>query len=191
MITPAITVMGAIEGLHIATPFFDPYVVPLAVVILVGIFLLQSRGTTAVGAVFGPVTTVWFAVLSVLGISQIVRARAVLAAVNPVHALQLFLQNGWHGFVVLGGVSGGNRGEAHYADIGHFGTAPVRLTWFFAVVLPGLLLNYFGQGALLLVDPGAAANPFYHMAPGWALYPFFGANMVKIAQGGWFPLLFS
>lgn len=171
MITPAITVMGAIEGLHIATPMFDPYVVPFAVVILIGIFLFQSRGTTAVGAVFGPVTMLWFMVLSGLGISQILRAPAVLAAVNPLHAAAFFVNNGWHGFVVLGAVflvvTGG---EALYADIGHFGTAPIRLTWF-TIVLPGLLLNYFGQGALLLVEPEAAVNPFYRMAPAWSLYP--------------------
>jgi KUP system potassium uptake protein len=171
MITPAITVMGAIEGLHIATPFFDPYVVPLAVGVLIGVFLFQSRGTTAVGAVFGPVTMLWFLVLSVLGISQIVRAPEVLAAVNPMHGVEFFIHNGWRGFVVLGAVflvvTGG---EALYADIGHFGTKPVRLTWF-AVVLPSLLLNYFGQGALLLAEPSAVVNPFYRMAPGWALYP--------------------
>lgn len=190
MITPAITVMGAIEGLHIATPFFDPYVVPLAVVILVGIFLLQSRGTTAVGAVFGPVTTVWFAVLSVLGISQIVRARAVLAAVNPVHALQLFLQNGWHGFVVLGGVSGGNRGEALYADIGHFGTAGSA-----DVVFCGGASRIAAELLWARRPParrsGRSGKPVLPHGSGLALYPFFGANMVKIAQGGWFPLLVS
>jgi len=171
MITPAITVMSAIEGLHTATPLFDSYVVPLAIVILIGIFWFQSRGTTAVGTIFGPVTMVWFLALSALGISQIVRAPEVLAALNPVHAAQFFIDNGWRGFVVLGAVflvvTGG---EALYADIGHFGTAPVRLTWF-AVVLPSLLLNYFGQGALLLVEPEAAVNPFYRMAPSWALYP--------------------
>ncbi len=171
MITPAITVMGAIEGLHVATPFFDPYVVPLAVVILIGLFWFQSSGTTAVGKVFGPVTLLWFLVLSLLGIHQIVRAPEILAAFNPLHGIAFFVTNGWVGFVVLGAVflvvTGG---EALYADIGHFGTAPIRLTWF-VVVLPGLILNYFGQGALLLRDPEAAENPFYLMAPSWALYP--------------------
>ena len=171
MITPAITVMGAIEGLSVITPLFNPYVVPLTVVILIGVFLFQSRGTTAVGKVFGPVTLFWFAALSLLGLYQIGRAPQVLASVNPWHAADFFVRNGWHGFIVLGGVflvvTGG---EALYADIGHFGTAPVRLTWF-AVVLPGLVLNYFGQGALLLAEPDAAVNPFYRMAPPWALYP--------------------
>jgi KUP system potassium uptake protein len=171
MITPAISVMGAVEGLHVATPLFDHYVVPIAVVILIGLFFFQSRGTTRVGAVFGPVTMIWFVAISVLGIAHIIRAPQVLAAVNPIHGFEFFMINGWRGFVVLGAVflvvTGG---EALYADIGHFGTAPIRLTWF-AVVLPALTLNYLGQGALLLVEPDAAVNPFYRMAPPWALYP--------------------
>jgi KUP system potassium uptake protein len=171
MITPAISVMGAIEGLHVATPLFDPYVVPIAVVILVGLFLFQSRGTTGVGTVFGPVTMLWFVAISLLGLQQIIRAPQVLAAINPIHGFEFFMINGSRGFVVLGAVflvvTGG---EALYADIGHFGTAPIRLTWF-AIVLPALTLNYFGQGALLLVQPEAAVNPFYRMAPSWALYP--------------------
>jgi len=171
MITPAISVMGAVEGLHVATPLFDHYVVPIAVVILIGLFFFQSRGTTRVGAVFGPVTMIWFAAISVLGIAHIIRAPQVLAAVNPIHGFEFFLVNGWRGFVVLGAVflvvTGG---EALYADIGHFGTAPIRLSWF-AVVLPALTLNYLGQGALLLIEPDAAVNPFYRMAPAWALYP--------------------
>ena len=171
MITPAISVMGAIEGLHVATPLFDPYVVPIAVVILIGLFLFQSRGTTGVGAVFGPITMLWFVAISLLGLQQIIRAPQVLAAINPIHGFEFFMINGSRGFMVLGAVflvvTGG---EALYADIGHFGTAPIRLTWF-AVVLPALTLNYFGQGALLLVEPEAAVNPFYRMAPSWALYP--------------------
>nr|MBA3882911.1 KUP/HAK/KT family potassium transporter [Chthoniobacterales bacterium] len=171
MITPAITVMGAVEGLYVATPLFNPYVVPLAVAILVGLFWFQSCGTTKVGKIFGPVTLLWFLVLSLLGIHQIARAPGILAAANPLHGIAFFMNNGWTGFVVLGAVflvvTGG---EALYADIGHFGTTPIRLTWF-TVVLPGLVLNYFGQGALLLVEPAAAENPFYRMAPAWALYP--------------------
>jgi KUP system potassium uptake protein len=171
MITPAISVMGAVEGLHVATPLFDHYVVPIAVVILIGLFFFQSRGTTRVGAVFGPITMIWFVAISVLGIAHIIRAPQVLAAINPIHGFEFFLINGWRGFVVLGAVflvvTGG---EALYADIGHFGTAPIRLTWF-AVVLPALTLNYLGQGALLLIEPDAAVNPFYRMAPAWALYP--------------------
>ena len=171
MITPAISIMGAIEGLHVATPLFDSYVVPITIAILIGLFLFQSRGTTGIGAVFGPITMLWFVAIGVLGVHQIIRAPEVLAAVNPMHGFEFFLNNGWRGFVVLGAVflvvTGG---EALYADIGHFGTAPIRLTWF-AVVLPALTLNYFGQGALLLVEPDAVVNPFYRMAPSWALYP--------------------
>ncbi len=171
MITPAISVLGAVEGLHTATPFFDPYVVPLAVAILIGLFLFQSKGTTSVGKIFGPVTILWFLAIAILGVHQILRAPQILAAVNPAHGFNFFLHNGRSGFVVLGAVflvvTGG---EALYADIGHFGTAPIRLTWF-VIVLPALLLNYLGQGALLLIEPKAAVNPFFHMAPGWALYP--------------------
>jgi KUP system potassium uptake protein len=171
MITPAISVMGAVEGLHVATPLFEPYVLPIAVVILIGLFLFQSRGTAGVGAVFGPITMIWFVAISLLGFRHIIRAPQVLAAINPIHGFEFFMINGWRGFVVLGAVflvvTGG---EALYADIGHFGTAPIRLTWF-AVVLPALTLNYFGQGAILLVQPEAAVNPFYLMAPPWALYP--------------------
>jgi len=171
MITPAISVLGAVEGLHIATPLFDPYVLPIAIAILIGLFFFQSRGTTGVGTVFGPITMIWFVAISLLGVQQIVRAPQVLAAMNPVHGFEFFMINGSRGFVVLGAVflvvTGG---EALYADIGHFGTTPIRLTWF-AVVLPALTLNYFGQGALLLVEPEAAVNPFYRMAPSWALYP--------------------
>jgi KUP system potassium uptake protein len=171
MITPAISVMAAIEGLHVVTPLFDPYVVPIAVVILIGLFFFQSRGTTGVGTVFGPITMLWFVTIGLLGIHQVIRAPEVLAAINPMHGYEFFMINGSRGFLVLGAVflvvTGG---EALYADIGHFGTAPIRLTWF-AVVLPALTLNYFGQGALLLVQPEAAVNPFYRMAPSWALYP--------------------
>ncbi len=171
MITPAISVMSAVEGLHVATPFFEPYVLPIAVAILIGLFVFQSHGTTRVGTVFGPVTMLWFAAISLLGFQQIIRAPEVLAAINPIHGFEFFMINGPRGFVVLGAVflvvTGG---EALYADIGHFGTMPIRLTWF-AVVLPALTLNYFGQGALLLSQPEAAVNPFYRMAPPWALYP--------------------
>ena len=171
MITPAISVMSAVEGLHVATPFFEPYVLPIAIAILIGLFVFQKHGTTRVGTVFGPVTVLWFAAISLLGFQQIIRAPEVLAAINPIHGFQFFIINGSRGFVVLGAVflvvTGG---EALYADIGHFGTTPIRFTWF-AVVLPALTLNYFGQGALLLSDPEAAVNPFYLMVPSWALYP--------------------
>jgi KUP system potassium uptake protein len=171
MITPAISVMSAVEGLHVATPMFDNYVGPIAILVLVALFLLQARGTASVGAIFGPVTFLWFVVLGILGIYHIARMPQVLEAVNPWHAWHFFAANGILAFVVLGSVflvvTGG---EALYADIGHFGVAPIRATWF-AIVLPSLVLNYFGQGALLLSDPSAVSNPFYRMAPDWALYP--------------------
>jgi KUP system potassium uptake protein len=171
MITPAISVLSAIEGLTVATPVFGPYVIPLTVAVLVGIFALQRRGTGAIGALFGPITVAWFCCLAVLGLAALTRAPEVLAAVNPGHAGRFFSENGGRGFLVLGSVflvvTGG---EALYADMGHFGRRPIRLAWF-TVVLPALLLNYFGQGALLLRDPALAANPFYHLAPWWALYP--------------------
>jgi KUP system potassium uptake protein len=171
IITPAISVLSAMEGITVATPGLSHFVVPFTIVILVGLFLFQSRGTAKVGKIFGPVMLVWFAALAVLGIAQIVRHPSVLVAINPTYASDFFIQNGWHGFLILGAVflvvTGG---EALYADMGHFGTRPIRLVWF-SVVLPGLLLNYFGQGALLLEDAEAAHNPFYRLAPGWALGP--------------------
>ena len=171
MITPAISVLSAVEGLHVATPLFDPYVVPVAIGILVALFIFQSRGTTGVGRVFGPVTVLWFVAIALLGIHQIGRVPEVLGAINPLQAVQFFSRNGGSGFVVLGAVFlAVTGGEALYADIGHFGTAPIRITWF-VVVLPALTLNYFGQGALLLRHPEAAANPFFHMTPAWTLYP--------------------
>lgn len=171
ILTPAISTLSAVEGLSVATPLFTPYVVPLTIAILVGLFLLQSKGTAKVGKIFGPVTLVWFAVLAVLGAAQIFHYPQVLSAVNPFQGLNFFVRNGWHGFVILGSVflvvTGG---EALYADMGHFGKRPIRLAWF-TVALPALLLNYFGQGALLLENPAEAENPFYHLAPDWALYP--------------------
>jgi KUP system potassium uptake protein len=171
MITPAISVLSAVEGLHVATPLFDPFVLPAAVVILIALFYFQSRGTTGVGKVFGPITILWFLAISALGLNQVVEAPEVLAAINPLYGAEFFVNNGGRGFVVLGAVflvvTGG---EALYADIGHFGTRPIRLTWF-AIVLPALVLNYFGQGALLLTRPDTAENPFYRLAPDWALYP--------------------
>ena len=171
MITPAISVLGAMEGLQVAAPSVSHFTVPITVAILVVLFLFQRRGTAGVGAVFGPVTLIWFIVISVLGIRQIVRTPSVLFAVNPVYALKFLFSGHLHGFLVLGAVflvvTGG---EALYADMGHFGARPIRLTWF-AIVLPALLLNYFGQGALLLVSPKASSNPFYLMAPSWALFP--------------------
>jgi KUP system potassium uptake protein len=171
IITPAISILSAMEGLTVATPLLNPYIVPITIAIIVALFLFQARGTAGIGRVFGPVTLVWFAVLAILGLLQIARYPEVLAAVNPVHAVDFFLRNGWHGFLILGAVclviTGG---EALYADMGHFGMKPIRLAWF-TLVLPALLLNYFGQGALLLENPGAVENPFYRLVPSWGLYP--------------------
>jgi KUP system potassium uptake protein len=171
MITPAISVMSAVEGLRIAAPMSSNYIVLIAISILVALFALQSRGTARVGALFGPITLTWFSVLAILGIWHIAQAPTVLAAVNPTYAYRFLLANGWDGYLILGTVflvvTGG---EALYADIGHFGVFPIRASWY-GVVLPSLLLNYFGQGSLLLRDPSAAVHPLFHMAPEWALYP--------------------
>ena len=174
MITPAITVLGAVEGLKLATPLFEPYVVPIAVGILIAVFAIQRHGTHRVGRLFGPIMVVWFVAIAVLGVVWLVRAPVVLTAIDPRHAVVFFREHGWHGFAVLGAVflvvTGG---EALYADMGHFGKRPIRVAWF-VLVLPALLLNYFGQGALLLTDPAAAAQPFFLLAPAWALLPLIG-----------------
>src|SRR2546427_831848 len=170
-LTPAISVMSAVEGLEVAAPHLIHWVVPLTLVILIGVFLFQSRGTARIGAVFGRVMLVWFLVIAVLGLKEIIRQPGVLAAMLPQHAVQFFAENVYRGFVVLGAVFlAVTGGEALYADLGHFGHKAIQLAWF-SVGLPALLLNYFGQGALLLRDPAAAVNPFFHMAPSWALYP--------------------
>lgn len=170
-ITPAISVLSAVEGLRVATPLFEPYIIPITIVILIALFASQHYGTAKVGVLFGPITLLWFATLAVLGMRQILAEPGVLAAASPHHAVAFFVQNGWRGVVVLGSVflvvTGG---EALYADMGHFGRRPIRLAWFL-VVLPALLINYFGQGALLIHSPSAVENPFYRMAPTWALYP--------------------
>ena len=170
-LTPAISVLSAVEGLEVATPALATWVIPVTLMILVGLFLLQTRGTARIGALFGPVMLVWFATIGVLGLSEIVRHPEVLAAVSPYHAVLFFGENLGRGFVVLGAVflvvTGG---EALYADLGHFGHRAIQIAWF-SVPLPCLLLNYFGQGALLLRTPGAVENPFYHLAPHWALFP--------------------
>jgi KUP system potassium uptake protein len=171
VITPAMTVLSAVDGLRVTTPGLGPFVLPLTIGVLLGLFVLQRHGTGGIGAIFGPVMTLWFATIGVLGLARIIGNPAVLEAVGPWHAVRFFLANGWAGFLVLGAVflvvTGG---EALYADMGHFGVRPIRLAWF-GLVLPGLLLNYFGQGALLLAEPSAAENPFYRMAPAWSGYP--------------------
>ena len=171
MITPAVSVLSAVEGLNVTTHLFEPYVVPIAIVILLSLFVIQSRGTERIGFLFGPVMVVWFVTIALLGVRWISQDFHVLSAFNPMHAVQFFATNGFHGFVVLGSVflvvTGG---EALYADMGHFGRRPIRLAWF-GLVLPALFLNYLGQGAMLINTPEAAVNPFYLLAPRWALYP--------------------
>ena len=170
MITLAITVLSAVEGLKVATPVFERYLVPLAVVILVAVFAIQRHGTHRVGRLFGPIMVGWFVVLAILGAVSITRYPAVLAAIDPRQAVRFLVENRGHGFAVLGAVflvvTGG---EALYADMGHFGARPIRVAWF-AIVLPALLLNYFGQGALLLHAPDTR-DPFFQLSPTWALLP--------------------
>ena len=176
LITPAISVLSAVEGLEVATPALQPYVVPTALVVLVSLFLIQRRGTASVGVLFGPIMAIWFGVLAVLGAINVAQTPAVLAAMNPAYAVQFFATNQGLGFLALGAVVLAVTGvEALYADMGHFGRLPIRLVWF-VFVLPALLLNYFGQGALLIREPAAVVNPFYLQGPEWAIYP-----MVAIA----------
>ncbi len=171
MFTPAISVLSAIEGLQIATPALKPYVVPITLVVLVGLFVVQSRGSERIGAYFGPIMALWFTVLALGGLLHIVRDPGVLAALSPLYAASFLFGHGWTGFLALGSVFLAMTGaEALYADMGHFGRGPIRLDWF-AFVLPALMLNYFGQGALVLAHPDTLDNPFYRMFPGWALYP--------------------
>ncbi|HLE96988.1 MAG TPA: potassium transporter Kup [Candidatus Thermoplasmatota archaeon] len=171
MITPAISVLSAVEGIAVAAPSFSHFVLPVTVGILTAIFLVQRHGTARVGSLFGPVTLVWFATLAVLGVRGILLAPDVLTAVSPVHAARFFVENRLLGFLALGAVFLVVTGsEALYADMGHFGSRPIRLAWF-TLVLPALLLNYFGQGALLLAHPEAISSPFYLLAPEWGLLP--------------------
>jgi len=171
MITPAISVLSAVEGLKVITPFFEPYIIYITVVILGALFIIQKRGTAGVGAMFGPVMIVWFSILAILGISQIARHPQIIMAVSPLHGIEFLLNNNLHGFLVLGAVFLVVTGaEAIYADMGHFGPRPIRLTWVF-LVLPSLLLNYFGQGALLIWQPQEAYHPFYAMVPVWGRIP--------------------
>jgi KUP system potassium uptake protein len=171
MITPAISVLSAMEGLTVVSDKFNPVVVPLSVVILFGLFFAQRFGTAKVGALFGPVTFVWFSVLAWLGVRELVNAPEILLAINPWYAVRFFIDNGKAGFVVIGAVVLVVTGaEALYADMGHFGKRPIRLAWF-VMVLPALLLNYFGQGALILRDASAVENPFFLLAPRAMLYP--------------------
>ena len=174
MITPAISVLSAVEGLEVALPGLSHWVVPVTVVLLIGLFLIQKHGTARIGILFGPVMVLWFGVLGVLGIHGIVQRPEVLQALNPWWAVNFFISHPGIGVTILGAVVLALTGaEALYADMGHFGRKPIARAWF-ALVLPGLVLNYFGQGALLLENPEAARNPFYLLAPSWALLPMIG-----------------
>ncbi len=178
VITPAISVLGAVEGLAVAAPALGAMVVPMAVVILAGLFLFQKRGTATVGAVFGPIMLLWFLCIFLTGLYGLSHDLSVLRAVSPTWAVSFFVRNRGHGFLVLGGVVLVLTGaEALYADMGHFGKRPIRTAWL-AVAMPALLVNYMGQGAMLLHDPGAARNPFYLTAPSWALYPLIAVATV-------------
>lgn len=171
VLTPAISVLSAVEGIEVATAAFKPYVVPIAVSVLVLLFAFQRHGTAIVGAFFGPVCILWFLALGSVGIYHIAQQPSVLAALSPTHALFFITGHGLASFVVLGAVLLAFTGaEALYADMGHFGKRAIRLAWF-CLVLPALVLNYFGQGALLIANPAAIENPFYHAYPSWALYP--------------------
>ena len=165
VITPAISVLSAVEGLKVVAPTLEHSIVPVTIAILVLLFMVQSRGTGKVGVVFGPIMLIWFVVIAVLGIKEIATQPHVLYALNPFEGLSFFLHNGFHGFLALGGVVLAITGaEALYADMGHFGRKPIRVDWF-GLVSIALVLNYFGQGALLLNDPSAVDNPFYHLVP--------------------------
>jgi KUP system potassium uptake protein len=171
VLTPAISVLSAVEGLEVGTAALKPYVLPITVGVVIGLFALQRQGTSLVGALFGPVAVLWFLAIAALGIHGIASAPEVLWAFNPLHALDFLTQHGYSSFVVLGAVLLAFTGaEALYADMGHFGKTPIRIAWF-GLVFPALVLNYFGQGALLITNPRALDNPFYLLAPEWALYP--------------------
>ncbi|MDP1521995.1 MAG: potassium transporter Kup [Methylotenera sp.] len=171
MITPAISVLSAIEGLELAAPILHPMILPITLIVLFVLFWAQSKGTALVGAFFGPVMLLWFGTLGVLGIQGIMQYPAILHSLNPIYAVQFFAVSPWIAFVALGAVVLAVTGaEALYADMGHFGRIPIRLAWF-GFVLPALILNYFGQGALVLLNPETIKNPFYLLAPEWMLYP--------------------
>jgi KUP system potassium uptake protein len=171
IITPAISVLSAVEGLQIVAPKLEHYVLPITIAVLSVLFIIQARGTGAVGKIFAPVMCFWFVTLAVLGVVNIIHEPSVLMAINPYYAAHLLWELGWRGFLIMGAVVLAITGaEALYADMGHFGLKPIRYAWF-GFVFPALLLNYFGQGALLIGHPEAVQNPFYLLAPTWALYP--------------------
>ena len=171
IITPAISVLSAVEGLQIIAPSLNEYVLPITIMVLGGLFIIQSKGTGRVGRIFAPVMCFWFALLALLGVINIIHEPNVLMAIKPYYAVHLLVELGWEGFLIMGAVVLAITGaEALYADMGHFGLKPIRYAWF-SFVFPALLINYFGQGALLLGHPEAIQNPFYLLAPTWALYP--------------------
>jgi KUP system potassium uptake protein len=174
MITPAVTVLSSVEGLGVATPALKPFILPISLVILVGLFYFQKHGTGRIGSIFGPVMMVWFVTIGALGIRGILMNPKILAAVSPHYGIWFLLESPKTSFIVLGAVFLCVTGaEALYADMGHFGPTPIRRAWF-GIVFPGLILNYFGQGALVIQDPSAVQNPFYLLAPSWGLYPLIG-----------------
>ena len=171
VLTPAISVLSAVEGLEVGTTAFTPYVVPISLGVVIGLFALQRQGSSVIGALFGPVMILWFSAIAALGVAAILKHPDILRALDPTHALRFATQHGFASFIVLGSVLLAFTGaEALYADMGHFGKGPIRLAWF-GLVFPALMLNYFGQGALLIADPKALENPFFLLAPEWALYP--------------------
>ena len=171
VITPAISVLSAIEGLEVATPTFKPYVVPLTAAVLIGLYAVQFKGTAGIGRWFGPLVVIWFAALAIMGVINIAARPEILQAINPLHAISFLMRNGWVAFAALGAIVLAFTGaEALYADMGHFGPKPIRLAWF-ALVFPALGLSYLGQGALLLAQPAAVSNPFYQQLGPWSIYP--------------------
>jgi KUP system potassium uptake protein len=178
MVTPAMSVLSAVEGLEVVTPTFKPFVIPITMIVLFILFFVQRHGTALVGAAFGPVMVIWFSVLAILGLYNIIAHPEILAALNPLYGLDFLFENKGLALVAMGNVVLAVTGaEALYADMGHFGRKPIQRAWF-AFVLPALVLNYFGQGALILVEPAAAQNPFFNLAPDWAVLPLVGLSTI-------------
>ncbi len=178
VITPAISVLSAIEGLEVATPAFSPYVVPITLVVLIALYAVQSKGSAGIGKWFGPIMVIWFVALAVMGVINIIKMPMILGALSPLHAVRFLVSNGWLAFLALGAVVLAFTGaEALYADMGHFGRKPIRMAWFM-VVFPALGLNYLGQGALLIVTPDAVSNPFYQQLGAWSVYPLVALSAV-------------